>query len=167
MEFQIRYLALFRIFSVIDGITWFWMGIFLKNIQLIAIYVDDTILCSKCEQTSDSWQQLKMAFELESDLQEFLDWGRKWLVDYNAEKTQLASFHRSHNPGAIDVEMAGSILEKKKSFKLLGLSLFSKLDCSCYIISIVKTAIKAIGALIRSIKFLSPEVALYLYKSIS
>ena len=33
------------------------------------------------------------------------------------------------------------------------------------IISITKTAYKKIGALIRSIKFLSPEVALYLYKS--
>ena len=34
-----------------------------------------------------------------------------------------------------------------------------------YIISIAKTASKKIGALIWSIKFLSPEVALYLYKS--
>ena len=33
-----------------------------------------------------------------------------------------------------------------------------------YIVSIAKTASKKIGALIRSIKFLSPEVALYLYK---
>ena len=32
--------------------------------------------------------------------------------------------------------------------------------------SIVKTASKKIGALVRSIKFLSPEVGLYLYKSI-
>ena len=34
-----------------------------------------------------------------------------------------------------------------------------------YIVSITKTACKKIGALIRSMKFLSPEVALYLYKS--
>ena len=34
-----------------------------------------------------------------------------------------------------------------------------------YIISIAKTVSKKIGALIRSMKFLSPEVALYLYKS--
>ena len=34
-----------------------------------------------------------------------------------------------------------------------------------YIISIAKTASKKIGALIHSMKFLSPEVALYLYKS--
>ena len=48
---------------------------------------------------------------------------------------------------------------------MLGLAFSSKLDWGSYIISIVKTASKKIGALIHSMKFLSPEVALYLYKS--
>ena len=48
---------------------------------------------------------------------------------------------------------------------MLGLSFCSKLNCRSYIISIAKTASKKIGALIRSIKFLSAEVTLYLYKS--
>ena len=34
----------------------------------IAIYADDTTLCSKCNQASDLWQQLELASELESDL---------------------------------------------------------------------------------------------------
>ena len=34
----------------------------------IAIYANDTTLYSKCDQTSDLWQQLELAFELESDL---------------------------------------------------------------------------------------------------
>ena len=34
----------------------------------IAIYADDTTLCSKCDQVSDLWQQLELASELESDL---------------------------------------------------------------------------------------------------
>ena len=42
----------------------------------------------------------------------------------------------------------------------------SKLDWGSYIISIAKTASNKVGALIGSMKFLSPEVALYLYKSI-
>ena len=57
------------------------------------------------------------------------------------------------------------VLEKKSSLKMLGLFFTSKLDWGSYIISIAKTASKKIGALIRSMKFLSPEVALYLYKS--
>ena len=62
--------------------------------------------------------------------------------------------------------MDGSILEETSSFKMLGLTFSSKLDWGSYIISIDKTASKKIGALIRSMKFLSPEVALYLYKYI-
>ena len=31
------------------------------------------------------WQQLKLTSEFESDLQDTVDWGRKWLVDFNAE----------------------------------------------------------------------------------
>ena len=34
----------------------------------IAIYADDTTLYCKCGQTSDMWQQLELASELESDL---------------------------------------------------------------------------------------------------
>ena len=49
---------------------------------------------------------------------------------------------------------------------MLGLTFSSKLDWGSYIISIAKTASKKTGALICSMKFLSPEVALYLYKSI-
>ena len=106
-----------------------------------------------------------MGSELESDLRDTVIWGRVWLVDFNAGKTQLVSFDRSKNTGAIDVKMDGSVLEDKTSFKMLGLTLSSKLDWGSYIVSIAKTASKKIGALIRSMKFLSPEVALYLYKS--
>ena len=106
-----------------------------------------------------------MASELESDLQDTVDWGRKWFVDFNAGKTQPVSFGWSNNTGAIDVKMDESVLEEKSSFKMLGLTFSCKLDWGSYIISIAKTASKKIGALIRSMKFLSPEVALYLDKS--
>ena len=59
------------------------------------------------------WQQIKLASELESDLRDNKDWGRKWFVDSTAGKTQLASFDQSNNTGAIDVKMDGSVLEEK------------------------------------------------------
>ena len=68
----------------------------------IAIYADYTTLYSKCGQASDLWQQLGLASELESDLRDTTDWGSKWLVDFNAGKTQLVSFDLSKNTGAID-----------------------------------------------------------------
>ena len=62
--------------------------------------------------------------------------------------------------------MDWSGLEEKISFKMLGLTFSSKLCLNySYIVSIAKTASKKIGTLICSMKFLSPEVALYLYKS--
>ena len=115
----------------------------------IAIYADDTTLYSKCDQASDLWQQLELASELESDLRDTVDWGKKWLVDFNARKTKL--FHlTSLINGSIDVKMDGSVLERKSSFKMLELTFSSKLDWSSYIISITKTAFKKIGALIPS-----------------
>ena len=39
----------------------------------IAIYAGDTILYSKCDQTSDLWQQLELASELSSDLQDMVN----------------------------------------------------------------------------------------------
>ena len=131
----------------------------------IGIYADDATLYSKCDQTSDLWQQLQLASELESDLRETVDWGWKWLFDFNAEKSQIVSFDQSKSTGAIDVKMDGSVLEEKSSFKMLGLTFPSKLDWGSYITSIAETASKKIGVLIRSMKFLSPDVVLYLYKS--
>ena len=131
----------------------------------IAIYADDTTLYSKCDQVSDLWQQLELTSGLESDLRDTMDGGKKWLVDFNAEKTQLVSFDRSNNYGSIDVKMDGSVLEEKSSFTMLGSTFSFKLDWGSYIISIAKTASKKIGALIHSMKFLSIEVALYLFKS--
>ena len=94
----------------------------------IVIYANDTTLYSKCDQASDLWQQLELASELESDLRDTVDWGRKWLVDFNAGKTQLVSFDRSKSTDAIDIKMDGSVLEKKTSFKMLELTFSSKLD---------------------------------------
>ena len=87
----------------------------------IAIYADDTTLHSKCDQASDLWQPLELASELESDLQDTVDWGRKWLEDdFNAEKTQLVSFDQSNNTGAIDVQMDGSVLEENHLSRCWG-----------------------------------------------
>ena len=108
----------------------------------ISIYAGNTSLYSKCDRTSDLWQELELASELESDLRDTVVWGKKWLLDFNAGKTQLVLFDRYNNNGSIDVKMGGSILEENSSFKMLRLTFSSKLDWGSYIISIAKTASK-------------------------
>ena len=79
----------------------------------ITIYADDATLYSKCDQSSDLWQQLELASKLESNLLDTVDWDKKWLIDFNAGKTQLISCDRRNNTGSIDVKMDASVLEKK------------------------------------------------------
>ena len=130
----------------------------------IGIYVDDTTLYSKCDQSYDLRQQLKLASKLEPDLRDTVDWGKKWLINFNAGKTKLASFYWSKNSGAIDVKMDGSALEEKSSFKMLGfLSLLNWIWALT--LSLLLKLSPKIGTLICSMKFLSPEDALRLYKS--
>ena len=79
----------------------------------IAICADDTTLYSMYDQASGLLQQLELASELESDLQDTVHWSKKWLADFNAGKTHLVSFDWSNNNCSIDAKMDGSVLEEK------------------------------------------------------
>ena len=56
----------------------------------IAIYADDTTRYSKFDQASGPWQQLELASEFESDIQDTVDWCRKWLIDFNGLGQEMA-----------------------------------------------------------------------------
>ena len=77
-----------------------------------------------------------MACELKSDP------GRKWLFDFIAGKTQLVSYDRSNNSGAIELKMDGSVSVEKSPFNMLELSFSSKLDWCSSIVSIAKATSK-------------------------
>ena len=104
--------------------------------------IGNTTLYSQCDHSSGLLQKLELAAELKSDLRDTVDWGREWLVDFSAGKTELVSFDRSNNAGAIVVKMDGSNVDEKSSFKRLVLSFSSKLDWGSYTISVPKTASK-------------------------
>ena len=141
----------------------YFQNTFLKGhpwlIWCIAIYDDDTTLYSKCDQASGFWQQLELAFELESYLQGIGDWDRKRSVVWMLEK--LSSFHLTSwiTLVLLVLNLMGLFLKiLKSSFEILGLSFF-------YIVSIAKTASKKAAALNGTLKFLSSQVVWYLYKS--
>ena len=61
--------------------------------------------------------------------------------------------------------MDGSVLGEKSSLKMLGLAVFKIRLGLLHYIYIAKTTPKKSGALICSMKFLFPEVALSLYET--
>ena len=63
------------------------------------------ILQSKCDQASNLRQQLGLASELGSDMQDMEHRARKWLVDFNDGNTHLVLFEWSNNYVAIDMKM--------------------------------------------------------------
>ena len=156
MEFQVRYLVLFLLFSVIDGFKWFWMGSLLKNIQLMLEFLKAPFLVLHFSFYTLMTFLMMLSVILPSKLMILLSIlsvikGKKWLVDFNTGKTQLVLFDRSNNTGSIDVKMDGPVLEEKSSFKMLGLTIFSELHWDSYIISSAKSTSRKIGALIRSV----------------
>ena len=88
-------------------------------IYSIVVYAENTTLYFKCDQASNLWQQPDLASELEFDLQDTVDWGKRWLVNFNAGKTQLVLFDRSNNNGSIDVKMC-LLLRKNNLLRCWG-----------------------------------------------
>ena len=52
--------------------------------------------------------------------------------------------------------MDETVLEERLSFRMLGLSFYSKLDWGSYTVSVAKAASRGIGTFICSVRFLSP-----------
>ena len=77
-----------------------------------------------------------MASKLEFDLQDTVDWVKKWLVDLKTRKTQVVLFDQLNNTVGINVKMDGFVLQEKSSFKMLGLIFSSELDWGSYFTSI-------------------------------
>ena len=145
MEFQVRYLGLFLLFSVIDDFKGFGMESLHKNIQLMLEFLKGSFLvlpfscCILITFPMLSVILLSMLIILVSILtvmrhlisgnnlnwlqnlnliyETHLDWVKKWLVDFNAGKTQQVSFDSagfvSNNNGSIDMKMDGSVFEEK------------------------------------------------------
>ena len=150
MEFYVRYLALFLLFSVIFGFGSFCIGSLHKNIQFMLEFLKGPFLV--------------LHFSCYT-LITFLLMSSVILLSMLMILLPTLNVIRYLICGSNQNWLMNWLLVGKSYFKMLGLTFSSKLDWVSYIISIAKTASKKIGALIRSMKFLSPEAALYLNKS--
>merc|ERR1712215_258105 len=129
-----------------------------------SIYGDDT---TEYGCTSANVDHQSLAYDLSADLNQTIEWGKSWLVSFNAGKTKLVSFHHHRaNPDFGAIRMGDSILEEAPCLeRLLGLKFTPDLKWNSYIASVAKEASKMIGSLYRSREYLTPSSILYLYKS--
>ena len=145
MEFQVGYLALFRLFSEIIGFKWFSIESRPKNIQLKLVFLKDRFL-----NLLSSYYTLMTSQVLPGILSSMLlihlstlnvigylicDKTQSWLLNLNltyrslwtvvgstffisnTAKTQFVLFDQSNNSGAVDAKIDGSVLEKKYIFR--------------------------------------------------
>ena len=113
------------------------------------------------------WQQLELSSEVGSDLRDTVGCGRKRLVEFNGGK-KLSLFRLTGIITLVLLMWKGWICSSESIFQVLSselLSFSSELHWGNYNVSISKTAVKKMIALISSTGFLSREVALYLYES--
>ena len=148
MGFQVRYLALFLLFSVIDGFEWFWMESLHKNIQLMLEFLNAPFLVQHFSCYTLMTFLMMLSVILLSMLMILLSIlsvirhlicgnNLNWLLNLSVIYETLWTGVRSGFlisvlkklswfcltgliTGSIDVKMDGSVLGEKSSFKMLA-----------------------------------------------
>ena len=73
-------LEFLKVLFLVRHFFYYMLITFLIMLSNSAIYADETALYFMCDQASDLWQQLKLASQLESDVGDIVDWGRKLVL---------------------------------------------------------------------------------------
>ncbi len=131
----------------------------------VGIYADDTTIYSCLKNKSSVADKTNLAVRLEMDLQSVVNWGKNWLVNFNASKTKLLSINHHRDPSLPPIRMSDSQLLESNSLRLLGLTLTADLRWNKYIESIASSTARKVGSLCRARKFFSPESILQIYKT--
>jgi hypothetical protein len=108
----------------------------------------------------------QVAASLESDLAKIDEWGKKWLVSFNATKTTqlIVSRRTDHNHPAVHFQ--GTPLASSANMKLLGVTFNGKLSVDEHIQSKLRVASRMTGVLYRLRSVLPLSSMLQLYKSL-
>ena len=166
MEFQVRYLALLLLFSVIDDFEWFWMESLHKNIQLMQEFLKApflilhfsyyTLMTFLMVLSVILVYMLMILLSTQSAIRHMisdnnLNWLLTWILSTRHCKTGAGSgllisilekLNWIYLTGLITLVLLmwkWMALFLRKNHQLLALTLSSKLDWGSYIISIAKS----------------------------
>ena len=102
----------------------------------------------------------------QSDLRAIEEWAKKWLVNFNAKKTQLMTIsHKKSKSVNKDITFANESLIEVEKIKLFGINITSSLDWSYHINYLGNCARQRLGILRIARKMLPPSSISTLYKS--
>ena len=91
------------------------------------LLVDDTTLSAIISNSMESKTLVINSFQ--SDLRTIEEWAEKWLVNFNAKKTQLMTISRKKSKSINeDITFVNESLIEVENNKLLGINITSTLD---------------------------------------
>ena len=135
-------------------------------VSKLVMYADDTTLFNSADKGKDYLQRQQLCDTLNRDLQTVEEWGHRWLVSFNSNKTKSILHSRSKDKSHhSSLEMSGIPVKEQDAIPLLGLTMCSDMSWKVYLQSICKQASQRIGCLYRASRYLHPHVILHLYKS--
>ena len=101
---------------------------------------------------------------IQKDINEIMEWSRKWRININADKTEYCIFSRlKQHPGHTILKLNYTTLKYDRNPKLLGVSLDEKLNFGQHILNIERKAGNSLGIL-REIKGLGQIKTKILFK---
>ena len=127
------------------------------SLILFNIYVKDLLkknVSQRCKLADDStmWKSgdnlVEVSECIQKDINEILEWGRKWRFNINADKTEYCIFSTlKQHPGHTILKLNYKILKYNRNPKLLGVTLDEKLNLGQRILNIERKAGNSLGML--------------------
>jgi hypothetical protein len=128
----------------------------------INMFADDTTISVVVPNVSSRLNTVQM---LNEDLREIEFWAEKWLVTFNAKKTQLLHISRKHDTDDTKVFFLNETLVPEDTIKLLGVHISKTMDWTLHVADIAKRAGQCLGMIRKAKHLLNPEGLSTLYKT--
>ena len=118
------------------------------------MFADDTTLSAI---VPDIKSRKATAESLNADLQEIEAWANKWMVKFNAKKTQLPHIRRKASADVSVINFCFETFNQADFIKLVGIKISMNLDWSTHVESIAKTAGRSLGVLRKANKLFDTD----------
>ena len=128
----------------------------------VCMFADDTTIFQTVPNVSARCSVIE---KLNKDLENLEDWSQKWLMKFNAKKTQFMIVSRKADKSFPPIKFFNESLSQVDSIKLVGVNISSKLDWNEHVNKISKRAGQMLGIMRKSRKLLPPCALSIIYKT--